>query len=299
MEIKYNNYSPELNKIFDDLYKLVTPKNPMKFMLEGVRYDRIMKKTIVPQSSTIGSPIDRIVDPYAIKRGKEYDAAEIDIAFISGTQPSAPNSSFAAQIILGEISFKRESVGCIESYGSAGMKELCRFLYFSNRNISNVGKPWHVDPRFGYTYHLHSTATENRNKVDGQKLVLKAQNFIAEMQDEEIEKFKRGLFPNEYSVITNDEVLIKLNAIALKTPEKILSLSKNADVEANQFITKIMESGLLICEEGKKMWIWGDSKEMLCMIKPGQDKFSSLKSFFITDAGIETAELLETMMKKA
>lgn len=298
MDVKYNNYSSELNKIFDEAYAACSPRNPMKFMLEGIRYDPIMKKHIVPQSSTIGTPVDRIFDPYAVKKGKEYEGAEIDIAYVTGSTPSGPNSTFAAQINLGEISFKRESVGSIESYGNQAMKELCRFLFFSNRNQSNLRKPWHIEPRFGYIFHQHSVKEANASKLTGAKLVLRAKNFIEGMNESEIDKFKRGLFPNEYSVISDDEVVLKLMAIADKDPAKILGLSQNADVEANRFITKIVESGLLECEEGKKMWVWGDTKKMLCMIKPGQDKISSIKSFFQTEAGLETAELLEQLMNK-
>lgn len=307
----YNNFS---NKLLEHFPKL-KPGEPLRFQLCNVRVDKITNKLIVPQSSTLDA-IDRIFDPWAIELGldkkgdMEYRGDYIDIAYIASSRPASPESVRDTEITLGDIIFRREGLGMIEWDGSTRQEEaMMQFLFFCNRNESNSkhatadgkmveAKPWHVPNRYGYIYKQISKVSESKMQLTRDKLVDRAIAAITKFDAKQLEKIKKGMFPNEWQTIDPDTLELKLRQVAVKNPEKILGLSQDADVELNAFITDCEQAGLIVFETGKNIWVWSDTKEKICMIKPGQrTKFVALKMYFMTDAGQETMEILEAQLK--
>lgn len=298
----YNNYSPELLERFPK----VEPKTGKKLMFQvlGIRFDPIMKRNIIPQTSQFNA-IDRIWDPWQRDPvTKEYIGAYIDIAFIIGERPTAPESTRETNVMLGEIVFRRELFGAIEYDGDRNMEQMARFLFFSNLNESNSsdkenpGKamPWHIKPNSGYIYKLIRPDEMAKSKLGGDRLVDRAKLFIDELDDTRLEEISKGLFPSEYLHKSKDETILKLRSIAERNPEKILNLSKDIDVQVNAFVNTCIEKGLI--EFVNPSWIWVDDKKPFCNVKPGQTQFSSIKMFFLTEAGIGVMSLLEELLGK-
>src|SRR6478736_1705828 len=265
-EKKYNDYSKKLLAEFPK----PTLLEPLRFQICGVRMDKITKKHILPQSSSL-DVIDRIWDPYQLDESGNETGGFIDIAYIASNRPGGANSNRDTNIQLGEIVFHRAAIGILEwSGGDRKDEEKMKFLFFSNRNESNQGKPWHIPHRFGYIFKQISRTDDAKVQLTRDKLEDQAIAAIGRFDKATMDKIKKGMFPSEYLMMSDDELEVKLRAVAKKTPEKILNMSTDGDVEMNAFITNCEQAGLIEFNAGRSAWLWGDTKEKFCILKPGQ-----------------------------
>lgn len=306
----YNNYSPELLSHFPKIDREKGQK--LMFQVLGIRYDPIMKKNIIPQTHQWPA-IDRIWDPWNRRRPNPdrknsddaeflYDGDYVDIAFITGERPTAPDSARESNIAIGEIVFRRELVGAIEYAGEKSMEQMCRFLFFCNLNESNSTgggdskkepMPWYIKPQAGHIYKVVRPDEQAKKALGSSRLVDRAKIVIDDFSDDKLKEIAKGLFPSDYLYKSADEIVIKLRSIAEKNPEKILKLSEDVDVKMNLFVNECVEQGLIEFDTTK--WVWADDKGTICTVKPGQTQFSSIKTFFLTDAGVSVMETLEKL----
>jgi hypothetical protein len=281
---KFNNYSKELLEHFPKL----APGQALVFRLNGIRYDPGLRRTIVP--NTVEFPcVDRIYDPYT----KEY----IDISWIEQERPAPPSSNKETEIVIGNASFTRAGQGEIFYRGGDTRNyELARFLFFSNRNKSNVEKPWHIPPS-QYIFEVKDNE-DHRKTLATERLVDQAKQVIDSLSSDKIKEIKRGMFPNDHINISEEQVILKLREVAVKNPSKIINLSKDVDLKVNAFITRCTEANLIKFVEDTKEWKWADTGEIICRIKPGNTAYSGLKLFFMSETGLPVMEALEVQLSE-
>lgn len=293
MAVKYNNYSSEL------LAKM--PKadaaHRLQFRILGIRHDSIMKKAIIPVSSTFNA-IDRIWDPWAKPLGDDkFEGDYIDIAYVIGERPTAPDAVRESQVQIGEIVFRREQLGAIEYAGERDLEPMARFLFFSNLNAANFDQPWYIKPATGHIWELLKSDVISRGKLTAAKLIDRAKGVIDDFSETRLMELAKGLFPNDYQNKTPEEIQLKMRSIAEKNPEKILNLSTDVDVKMNLFVANCVEKGLIEYNPAQG-WVWSDDQRTICVVKPQQTKDSAIKLFFLTTAGIETLQVLEDLIDK-
>jgi hypothetical protein len=301
-EKQYNNISPKLRSFLPKL----KPGEKLKFQLNGIYVDPITKKLVCPTSFNMAS-IDRIYDPWArvSKKGvgkneDEYEGDYVDIAFINREQPASADSPRATVIEFGRVEFLRTNAGIIEVIGGNRQKEkVMLFLFFNNRNTTNIGKPWFVKPIAKAIYHLIETTKAAKQDLRGELKVDQAKAAITEMTDEEVKTATAGLFPNTYNGLNQEQKILKLRTIANKNPDKILDLSKNVEVKTTAFIEECLKAELIDLNNDKKQFIWHDDQTEICSIKPGSTPHNSLKKYFMTEEGVEVLEALERQLALA
>lgn len=317
--IKYNNYSRKLLEHFPK----ATEKSPLRFQILGIRVDTITQKAIIPATLSIEDAYDRIFDPWAKEIGvdehgvMQYEGDYIDIANIIAERPAPVGSARQTDVEIGPIQFVREMVGAIEDNGrTRAMEQKMRYLFFSNANLSNSMKfddegkqifkadgtpemqPWHIPPRFGYKYELVSRSVKAKNTLAEAKLIDKANQAINEFTPKELDKYKRGLFPNSHQLMEDEELILALRSIAAKDPGKIIGLSKSMDVAMNAAIIDFEQEGLIEYRDENR-WVWPETGKTICPLITGQTKYGCLKYFFTTKEGVNTLELLEGLLKSA
>ena len=299
----YNNYSEKLLSHFPK-------KENIKFQLTGIHVDKVTNKAVIPKSHTV-HPTDRIYDPWHKWIGPEkptkeekddlnnYEGDYIQIAYIVSERPAPHDSNRESVIELGDVKFTRELLGSIEHRaGNRATEEMAKFLFFSNQNWSNIGKPWFVAPKGGTFYKYMQPNEVAKNKISALKTVDQATEAVMRFSDAELETYRRGLYPSNWQEKTLDDVRLKLREIAQSDPQKILNLDKSLDVRINADITRYEEAGLIEYQIHNKTWVWGKDKEKIVTNRPGETKFVTLKKFFQKPEGIKTLELLEKMIKE-
>lgn len=301
-EKQYNNLSPKLMAFLPKL----KPGEKMKFQLNGIYVDKITKKLVCPTSFNMAS-IDRIYDPWAkvLKKGvgkneTEYEGDYVDIAFINREQPASADSPRATVIEFGRVEFLRTNAGVIEVIGGNRRTEkILLFLFFNNRNTTNIGKPWFVKPTAKAVFHLIETTENAKRDLRGELKIDQAKAAITDMTHEEVETAAAGLFPNTYNGMNHHQKILQLRKYANKTPDKILDLSKNVEVKTTAFIEECLKAELIDLNTDKKQFIWHDDQTEICSIKPGATPHNSLKKYFMTEEGVEVLEALERQLALA
>jgi hypothetical protein len=296
---QYNNLSPKLR---EHLPKL-NPGDKVRFQLLGVYTDPITRKFICPRSSNI-KPVDRIYDPWAHERkvgGKvTYEGDYVDISYIIREVPAPKDSLRDSVVEFGEITFMNSDAGMIEIQGGRLEEERrLLFLFFSNSNASNVGKPWYIKPVSKSKYKMLAPNAEAKKTLEREAMVDRARSIIMNMTPEEVTEAARGLFPNKYYSLGNDERIMELREIAATHPEKILNASKDVDTQAVAFIERLLTEKIIAIDDKKHQWIWADDKTKICTINDNSAPHNALKRYFMTDEGRETLSTLEGILGSA
>lgn len=282
-DASYNNYSPELLKHFPDI-KMGSGKS-IKFQIANVYTQKETGKFICPTSATV-LPIDRITDPYTEQ--------PLDIAYITGRRPLGPNSPRAEEIVLGDIVFSRGNMGMFEWFGDAATKELAKYLFFCNVNKSNIDKPWHIKPS-EYIIQIISNEANVTSLASARKLD-SAYRKIEEIaaNPKALQTVKMGMFPNDYMNFSDEQIVLKLRAIAATPPDgadKILRLSGGPDMQMNVIIQKFVKAAMIKYNDVSSSWEFVDGR---IIVKSGAEEtpVQALKAFFSTDAGQKVYDLL-------
>jgi len=291
----YNNFSPKLRSYLPKL----KPGEKIRFQLTGIHYDKITKKLICPASVKLPK-IDRIYDPWARpgeKKG-EYEGEYIDIAYILHEAP-APNSSPRDTLVeFGRIEFTRHTAGIIEIVGgNMELEKMLPYLFFFNRNKTNVGKPWYVKSSGKHVFAQLEVDKQATKELENQRRIDKAKAMIDEFTEEELQTAAAGLLPGKYHVLTKDEIIIQLRNLAERDVNKIMDLSTNVEVKTTAFVEELLKNHLIEIDRPKNRVVYADDKQPLCFIKPNQTPHSSLKHYFMTDEGMEAVVVLEKQLE--
>lgn len=283
----YNNYTKKMLQEFEDLG--IKPKSgkSIRFQLSGVYTDKVTGRFVCPTSHTV-LPFDRI---------NNEDGEPIDIAYIINKRPLGPNSQRAEEIVMGEIAFTRGNYGMFEWFGEPATKELAKYLYFCNYNESNREKYYHIPPP---TYIFKIVGDGGAKEQLGRdREIDKAYARIEEIaaNPQTMMSVKMGMFPNEYARFTDEQIIIKLRAIAAKTPEKILALSKGPDLKAVALVNKIIKESLVKVNQNEKTWEYPDGRT-ICQIPEDKTEPQALKEFFATEEGKQVLAILVEQLPK-
>jgi hypothetical protein len=275
----WNNYSPEILGHFPKLDK----GKSLIFQVANTYFDKIMNKQVVPTSTTIRS-IDRIYDP--------GHKAEIDIAFITGTRPLGPDKQRDEETILGEISFTRGNFGRWEYKGDKGQEGLARFLFFSNANGSNVGKPWYIEGTTQYKIIGDEGAAV---RLKGDLLIDDAKNKLSEMTEGQRSQLAMAWFPQDHSRLTEEQIMLRLRTIAEKDPKRILEAENNPEHSLQAFVNQCQQAGLIKRNANDTEWQSKDGT-LLVTVKGDETPYMAIRKFFLSDVGQKVRFVLEEEM---
>ena len=293
---KYNNFSPELKSLLPKLKK----GEKVRFQLERVHYDKITKKLVCPKSVTLAK-VDRIYDPWAIKTGKgavaKYEGDYVDIAVVVRESPASQTSLRDTITDFGTIKFTNTFAGIIEIHGGNRSDEkMLPYLFFSNRNKSNIGKEYFIKADGKPIFKLLEPEKTATTDLTAELRIDKALAMITEMDDDTLNTAAAGLMPNKHQKLTKDQKILALRALAKNNATKILDLSSDVSVQTTALIEEFLKAKLICISVPKGEVQWFDSKERLCIIKPTQTAHNSLKRYFLTPEGNEVLKLLENLL---
>jgi hypothetical protein len=272
----YNNYSKELLEQFPKLQKGQT----LVFRVSNTYFDRMLNKQVVPTSTMIKN-IDRIYDPGHDK--------QIDIAFIIGSRPLGPNAAKAEEYILGEISFTRGNLGMFEWMGDKANEELAKFLFFSNSNGSNVGKPWYLE---GTTQYVIMGDDGAKQKLGNDKLIDQAKMKLSAMKEAELAQLGMAWFPQDYDRLGEEQLMLRFRSVAEKDPQRILSINENGEVQVMASVNRFVKDGLIKMNDNNTKWLFKDGT-VLVNVNGDEAPYLAIKKFFGTDVGQKVYIVLE------
>ena len=277
----YNNYSKELLKQFP----VLKPGEGIRFRLSGIYFDKLMNKLVVPASTSI-KPVDRIFDP--------GHNEEIDIAYITGSRPLGPNSARSEEILLGEIVFSRGNLGEFTWLGEKATESIAKFLFFSNSNGSNIGKPWYID---GTTQYVIVGDEGAKGKLTEDRVVDRAKAKIETFSDSDLHTLKMAWFPQEHASLTHDQLILNLRKVAERNPDKILSYGGNTEVDMSAKINTFVRAALIKMNDTETAWLFQDGTE-LCNVRTDETPFKAMKDFLLTETGQTVLKALEVEASK-
>lgn len=293
---RYNNFSPELKKLIPVLGK----GEVIRFQLAGVYMDTKMKKLVCPKSKSLAK-VDRIWDPWAHKEGKgavaKYIGDYVDIAFILRESPAGQESLRETITDFGTIKFTNTFAGIIEIRGgNKAQEKMLPYLFFSNRSASNVGKEFFIKPEGKSIFKLLEPEKTAVTDLSAELRIDKALAMITEMDDDNLNTAAAGLMPHNHSTLNKEQKTLALRALAKKNPAKILDLSSDVSAQTNALIEEFLTAKLIHMDQPRSEIQWMDSKERICIIKPGQTPHNSLKRYFLTPDGRDVLKTLEDLL---
>lgn len=278
----YNNYSEELLKFFPKL----KPGQSLVFRISNTYFDRMLNKQVVPTSTSIKN-IDRIFDP-----GQDR---EIDIAYIVGSRPLGPNAAKSEEILLGEISFTRSNMGMYEWDGNKQEEGLARFLFFSNSNGSNVGKPWYMG---GTTQYVIMGDDGAKQRLGAEFVIDKAKAKLATLDQSTLAQLGMAWFPQDYERLTEDQLMLRFRSIAEKDPSRILNMSESGEVQMMAALNRFVKDGLIRMNDNETKWLFRDGT-VLVVVKENEAPYLAIKKFFQTETGQKVYMVLEEELSSA
>jgi hypothetical protein len=272
----YNNYSKELLEQFPKL----KPGQTLVFRVSNTYFDKMLNKQVVPTSTMIKN-IDRIYDPGHDK--------QIDIAFIVGSRPLGPNAAKAEEYILGEISFTRGNLGMFEWMGDKANEELARFLFFSNSNGSNVGKPWYLEGTTQYVIMGDDGAVV---KLGKEVLIDKAKAKLASLDQATLAQLGMAWYPQDYDRLGEAQLMLRFRSIAENDPQRILNMNESGEVQVMASVNRFVKDGLIKMNDNNTKWLFKDGT-VLVNVNGDEAPYLAIKKFFGTDTGQKVYALLE------
>jgi hypothetical protein len=232
----------------------------------------MLNKQVVPTSTLIKS-VDRIFDP-------GHDR-EIDIAYITGSRPLGPNAAKAEEILLGEITFTRGNLGMFEWDGNKAQEALAKYLFFSNSNGSNVGKPWYLEGTTQYIVMGDDGATA---KLGNEVLIDKAKAKLASLEEATIAQLGMAWYPQDYERLTQPQLMLRLRSVAERDPQRILTMNETGEVQIMASVNSFVKEGLIRMNDNQTQWLFKDGTPLVG-IKGDEAPYLAIKKFFSTDVG--------------
>lgn len=288
-----NVLSPELMKIV----QAGKPKHGQTIYFESLR---------LQAGGTSVKSIDRIFDPYW-DNGDGTKGRSADIGYVTGQQPAIGVTP--ARHIFGRIQFSKSSGNIIGTSGNnRGDDSLFLFLFLTNLNKMNIGKPWHY-PSDGqmplFTQQVPEMAAKEANdyrrkmRLAGEKI---DQTPTSKLLDFALSLDMKGI--NQFSDM--EEVRNKLYLIAegdpkrgIKgNPDRILNMDKDVNLNMKLFIKEALKYDVWAEDRALGLFVWADTREHVFLMTPGQDMYVEGVKYLMSKEGERTYSLVKGLIEK-
>jgi hypothetical protein len=256
---KINEISPELAAIVNE----ARPKKDQTIWFESVR----------PKSrGTTVLPHDRIYDP-----GIEDF---VDIAYITGTTP-AKGPGGTAKENIGRIQFTRNDFGRMGIRGGSKKDDiLFTFLFLTNQNATNQGKPWFVEGN-NLVFKQDEPKKRSADSIAFDRQVRQAMDSIDMMDRGKLIEIASGLDMDWVNDSTADDEIIRvLYDISKKNPGKVLGLDKDVSLKMKSDVKDAERLGVIKKNDELQMWVWPESQERICSYQEGMSPADSMVAYF-------------------
>jgi hypothetical protein len=272
--VKYNTISDQLKEII----RKRLPATGQTVYFQSIR-PNAAGTTVVPK--------DRIFDPFANDGKGEY----VDIAYVTGHNPNGP--------ILGRIQFRKADGGRIAiTGGNRSHENLFVYLYLTNQRIGSNKEPWYVATEGrSKIFSMDEPAQTAKQKLEFKRRVRWAGEIIDKMGDNTLRDFASGLDMKGINQFSDpDEIRLKLEGIAEKDPDKIITLDRDLTIPAKVLVKEAEKLGVIQKDSQLQQYVWPDSGELICVAPPGKDLRDTLVTFLLSIKGIETHKMLQALV---
>jgi hypothetical protein len=245
------------------------------FEVLGIAYDQTLKRTVIPAAVNVPNT-DRIWDEFAEdENGNPIPGGDfVDIGYVKSERPGGVNDKNPSYKELGSIDFLRENHGqiIITAEDKLGWDKYL-FLKLTNHNSTNEN----ANPgshKIFKEVEAGKTAAEKREK---DKMVRFAQELVDQMSSNELQEAARGLF---IPIGTDDEIVLALNALAVKSPEKVMNLSTDHEMKAKAITKEAEDARIIVYKTEFRTWEFTDTNSPICVVAPGQNKYDAMVMLF-------------------
>lgn len=282
---KINVLSPQLTKIVNE----ARPKHGQVIYFESLR----------PQGGgTSVRNIDRIFDPY-VENEDGTHGAYTDIGFVIGQLPATGTTP--ARHNFGRIQFSKSTDNIIPVSGAnRGDDTLFQYLFLTNWNKSNQGKPWY-SPTDGQMplFNQMKPAMKAKDENAFRRNVMSAVAKIEDMTNEKLVDLAVALDMRNINKFSDmEEIKNQLFKIADKNPERIMGMDKDINLNMKLLIKEALKYNIWEEDRALKLFVWKDTQEPVFATTPGSDLYSSAIKFF-QGSGDGTHSLLRNLVDKA
>lgn len=288
-----NVLSPQLMKIVND----ARPKRGQVIHFESLR---------LQAGGTSVKSVDRIFDPY-VENEDGTKGNYADIGYVIGQLPAM--GATPARHQFGRIQFSKSSGNIITTSGNnRGDDTLFLFLFLTNWNKMNIGKPWHA-PSDGqmplFTQQVPEMAAKEAN--DYRRKVRMAGEKIDSTPDPKLLDLALALDMRDINQFSDmEEIRNKLYLIAegdpkrgIKgNPDKVLNMDKDVNLNMKLFIKEALKYNIWVEDKALKLLIWPDTQDPVFVMAPGQDLYSEAIKYLL-GPGERTYNLVKGLIEKA
>jgi hypothetical protein len=259
-----------------------------KFKLNGLRYNKHLKRMLVPNSIKILAQ-DTIYDPH-LNRSVEIKCVDRTAVGKDGSQVE----------ILRKIYFNKDMAGVMTLYGNNKKdKALFEYLWLSNYNSANTNKPWFQKPVGGCKYEYLEPNKSASQKVEDQKAIHEAETVVFNLSDDDLRIACSALGKSSsddfkyHHTMHEAQMREKLLAYAKKNPNRVKMLDKDLNLEVRAAIRSAVDAGVISFDERNKLIVWTNTGNKICSIEPGKDAETTLVGYFVTSEG---EQVLKTIL---
>ena len=280
-------------KLRDELPAFDSDKE-FSFKLLGVRYDKTLKRLIVPTSKNVPNE-DSIYDMGA---GKMIPLYCEDRRVSAGV-----NSDKEFNLVLKKIVFSRDEHGLKVLQGKNKKQQaMFEYLYLSNFNKANKGKEWFSEPKGGCIYEFVQPEKSSEDKLNTEQAIHKAKSVVFGLSEDDLKTACEALAKStdklRYSPnMLENQMRQLLLAFAEKNPARVTTLDKDLNLEVRKVIKESISKGIISVDERKHEVVWTDTGNRICVVEPGKDSATTLVGFFVTEEGSQVLKTIIAVLK--
>lgn len=269
-------------------------KKSFSFHLLGVKYDRKLKRLIVPSSKNVPNE-DSIFDEGA---GKMIPIYCEDRKVSAGV-----HSDKEFNLILKKILFTRDEDGIKVLRGKNKKQQaLFEYLFLSNYNEANRGKSWFIEPKGGCIYKFVEPEKRSEDQLGLEQAIHNAKTVVFNLSEEDLrtacEALSKSVEKIRYTPnMLENQMRQLLLAFAEKSPNRVATLDKDLNLEVRRVIKQAIAKGVISVDDRRHEIVWTDTGNRICVIEPGKDSATTMVGFFVTDAGSQVLKTIVGVLK--
>lgn len=142
-------------------------------------------------------------------------------------------------------------------------------------------------PDNGKVFYEFNPEQKAQKDYDEELVVLEAQIQVKDMPIEDLEAVGRVIFKNKVDRLTSSELRRDLIVYARKNPKEFMALIDDDIVKFRNIAVRAVDMGIIkISKDGRNV-SWANEGGKILTVPFGENVYSALASFFITDEGMD------------
>jgi hypothetical protein len=176
-----------------------------------------------------------------------------------------------------------------EWLGDKANEDLAKFLFFSNSNGSNVGKPWYLEGTTQYLVMGDDGATQ---RLGNDVLIDKAKAKLGTLSPAVLAQLGMAWYPQDYERLTEAQLMLRFRSVAERDPNRILTMNETGEVNTMASVNRFVKEGLIRTNDNNTQWLFKDGT-VLVGVRGDEAPYLAIKKFFETTIGQQVYSALE------